>query len=172
MRASTHAELWAGEKCVQFDPVLVHRAKMEEKDFVDKMGLYDVIPRTDAGKTGCRVIRIQWVLANWGSDDRPQLRARWVAQVFRGQGGDRYEYFSDTPDVALINAAVANVALQVCQSDTVAAVFDVRRAYFYDEVKRNTFVELQDNGPADQRASCVGMQGTARYSTGSCVMGR
>ena len=26
-------------KCVQFDPVLVHRAKMEEKDFVDKMGL-------------------------------------------------------------------------------------------------------------------------------------
>ena len=36
----------------------------------------------------------------------PQQRARWVAQVFR--------------------AAVANVARQVCQSDTVAAVFDVR----------------------------------------------
>ena len=49
MRASTHAELWVVEKCVQFDPVLVHRAKMEEKDFVEKMGLYDVIPRTDAG---------------------------------------------------------------------------------------------------------------------------
>ena len=160
MRASTHAELWAVEKCVQFDPVLVHRAKMEKKDFVDKMGLYDVIPRTDAGKTACRVIRIQWVLANWGSDDRPRLRARWVAQVFRGQGGDRYEYFSDTPDVALINAAVANV------------VFDVRRAYFYAEVKRNTFVELPDNGPAYQRALCVGMQGTAWSSTGSCVMGR
>ena len=41
-------------------------------------------------------------------------------------------------------------------SDTVAAVFDVRRAYFHAEVKRNTFVELPDNGPADQRASCVG----------------
>ena len=51
---------------MQFDSDLVHRAKMEEKDFVDKMGLYDVIPRTDAGKKGCRVIRIQCILANWG----------------------------------------------------------------------------------------------------------
>ena len=76
--------------------------------------------------------------------------------MFRGQGGDRHEYFSDTPDVALVNAAVANVARQVCQSDTVAAVFDVRRAYFYADVKRNTFVALPDNVPADQRASRVG----------------
>lgn len=33
---------------MQFDPVLVHRPKMEEKDFLDKMGLYDVVPSTDA----------------------------------------------------------------------------------------------------------------------------
>ena len=26
--------------CEEFDPVLVHRATMEEKDFVDKMGVY------------------------------------------------------------------------------------------------------------------------------------
>ena len=52
------------EKCVQLDPVLVHRAEMEEKDFADKMELCDVVSRTDAGKKGCRVIRIQWVLAN------------------------------------------------------------------------------------------------------------
>ena len=29
--------------CEEFDPVLVHRAKMEEKDFVDKMGVYDIV---------------------------------------------------------------------------------------------------------------------------------
>ena len=38
------------------------------------------------------------------------------------------------------------------RGDTVAALFDVRRAYFYAEVRRNTFVELQGNVPADQRA--------------------
>ena len=162
------------EKCVHFGPVLVHRAKMEEKDSIDKRGLYDVVPRTDAGKKGCRVIRIHLVLANKGSYDRPQLRARWVAQVFRGKGGDSHEYFSDTPDVALVNAAVANVARQVCQSDTVAAVFDVRRAYFHAEVKRNTFVELPDKVPADQRAHArwKAAQGTAWYSTCSCFMRR
>ena len=34
--------------CEEFDPVLVHRANMEEKDFIDKMGVYDVVPRSTA----------------------------------------------------------------------------------------------------------------------------
>ena len=39
--------------CEEFDPVLVHRAKMKEKDFMDKMGVYDVVPRSDAAEKGC-----------------------------------------------------------------------------------------------------------------------
>ena len=62
--------------CEEFDPVLVHRAKMEEKDFIDKMGVYDVVPRSDAAEKGCRVIRTRWVTVNKGSDDAPQVRAR------------------------------------------------------------------------------------------------
>ena len=61
--------------CEEFDPVLVHRAKMEEKDFIDKMGVYDVVPRSDAAEKGCRVIRTRWVTVNKGSVDAPQLRA-------------------------------------------------------------------------------------------------
>ena len=33
--------------CEEFDPSLVHRAKIEEKDIIDKMGVYDVVPRSD-----------------------------------------------------------------------------------------------------------------------------
>ena len=51
--------------CKEVDPVLVHRS--------------------DAAEKGCRVIRTRWVTANKGSDDAPQLRARWVAQEFRGR---------------------------------------------------------------------------------------
>ena len=54
---------------------------MEEKDFVDKMGLYDMVPRSDAVKKRCRVIRTRWVKANKGSDDNLQIRARRAAQV-------------------------------------------------------------------------------------------
>ena len=47
--------------CEEFDPVLVHRAKMEEKDFIDKVGVHDVVPRSAAAENGCRVIRTRWV---------------------------------------------------------------------------------------------------------------
>ena len=65
---------------------------MEEKDFVDKMRVHDVVSRADAAKKGCRVLHTKWILANKGSDDQPQLRARWFAQEFRGRGGDTREY--------------------------------------------------------------------------------
>ena len=43
--------------CEEFDPALVHRAKMEEKDFIDKMGVNDAVPRSDAAEKGCRDLR-------------------------------------------------------------------------------------------------------------------
>ena len=36
--------------CEKFDPALVHRVKMKETDFMDKMGVYDVVPRPDAAE--------------------------------------------------------------------------------------------------------------------------
>ena len=91
--------------CEEFDPVLVHRAKMEEKDFIDKMGVYDVVPRSDAAERGCRVIRTRWVTVNKGPDDAPQLRVWWVAQEFRSRCGDKHEYFSETLDLASVKPA-------------------------------------------------------------------
>ena len=38
--------------CKEFGPVLVHRAKMEF--FIDRMGVYDVVHRSDAAKKGCQ----------------------------------------------------------------------------------------------------------------------
>ena len=75
---------------------------MEERDFIDKMGVYDVVPRSDAAEKGCRVIRTRCITVNKGSDDAPQLRARCVAQEFRGRCGEKHEYFAETPDLALV----------------------------------------------------------------------
>ena len=113
--------------------------KWRERDFIDKMGVYDVVPRSDAAERGCRVIRTRWVTVNKGTDDAPQLRAGWVAQEFRGQCGDKHEYFSETPDLALVKAVIAHAARLAESEDIVVAVFDVRRAYFYAEEKRDTF---------------------------------
>ena len=116
-------------------------AKMEEKDFIDKMGVHDVVPRSAAAVKGCRVSRTRWVKVNKGSDDAPQLRARWVAQEFRGRSRDKHEYFSETPDLALVEALMAHAARRAEGEDIVVAVFDVRRACFYAEEKeRETFL--------------------------------
>ena len=150
--------------CEEFDPVLVHRAKMEEKDFVDKMGVCDVVPRSAAAEKWCRAIRTRWVTVNKGSNDAPQLRARWVAQEFRGRCGDKREYFSQTPHLALVKTMIAHARLAESE-DIVVAVFDVRRAYFYAAEKRDTFVQLPDYVPADFWTTHVGKLRKALYGT-------
>ena len=92
---------------------------MEETDFIDKMVVYDVVPRSDAAEKGCRVIRH----SQQGSDDAPQLRAGWVAQEFRGRCGDKHENISETPDLALVKAVIAHAARRAESEDIVVAVF-------------------------------------------------
>ena len=163
---NTNVAFWgAVGHCEEFDPVLVHRAKMEEKDFIDKMGVYDIVPRSGAAENGCRVIRTRWVTVKKGSNDAPQLRAKWVAQEFHGRCGDKHEYFSETPDLALVKAVIAPAARRAESEDIVVAVFDVRRAYFYAEEKRDTFVELPDYVPAEVRTTHVGKLRKALYRT-------
>ena len=111
----------------KFGPVLVHRAQMEEKDFIEKMGVHDVVPRSEAAKRGCPVIRTRWVTVNKGSDENSQIRSRWVAQEFHGRCGDKHEYFSEKPDLALVKAVIAHAARWAEHEDVVVAVFDVQR---------------------------------------------
>ena len=138
---------------------------MEEKDFKDKIGVYDVVPRSDATETGCCVFRTRWVTVVKGSDDAPQLRARWVAEEFRGISGDKHEYFSETIDMALVKAVIAPAARQAESEDIVVAVFDVRRAHFHAEEKRDIFVDLPDSVLSGFPTTHVGKLRNALYGT-------
>ena len=138
---------------------------MEEKGFVGKMKVFSMVPRAAAAakRAESSVPDGRRVLANKGSDQL-QLRAR-VAQEVRGRGRDIKEYFSETPHLALVKAVSAHAARLVAQCDTVAAVFDVRRAYLYAEEKRSTFVEAPDYLCADLRASQEGKLRKAQYGS-------
>ena len=68
--------------------------------------------------------------------------ARWVAhRSFAVEGGERHKYFSETPDLPWVKA--------VTPGNNVAAVFVVRRAYFYTEVRGTRSFELLDFVPAN-----------------------
>ena len=68
-------------------------------------------------------------------------------------------------DLALVNVVIAHAARRAESEDIVVAVFDVRRAYFYAEEKRDTFVELPDYTAAGFRTTHVGKLCKALYGT-------
>ena len=74
-------------------------------------------------------------------------------------------YFSETPDLALVKAVIAHAARLAEDEDIVAAAFDVRRAYFNAEEKRDTCVELPDYVLPEFRATQVGKLRKALYGT-------
>ena len=67
-----------------------------------------------------RVIQSRWVISNNGSNERPKLRARWVAQKLRGHSGDRQTHLSGTRHLALIKAVIAHTAQLSGQCGAVA----------------------------------------------------
>ena len=53
-----------------------------------------------------------------------------LPKLFRGRCGDEHEYFSETPDLALVKAVVAHAARRAEGESIVVAVFDVRPSVF------------------------------------------
>ena len=152
--------------CEEFDTVLVHRAKMEEKDFIDKMGVLRRCPTIrccgermpcHSHQMGSQSTRGPMTLLSYVLGGLP--RSSVIVAVTNTSP------FSETPDPALVKAVIAHAARRAEGEDIVVAVFDVRRAYFYAEEKRDTFVELPDCVPAEFRTTHVGKLRKALYGT-------
>ena len=73
---------------------LVNQAKLEERKCVEGMKVCEVIDRKMT--EGCRVIGTRWVVTNKGTAEEPNVRARWVAQEFKGMDGRDSEHHAPT----------------------------------------------------------------------------
>ena len=121
---------------------LVNQAKTEEQKYIEKMKVLDVVDRKEA--SGSKVIRTKWVVTNKGTPEKPNVRARWVAQEYKWMDGPDCEHYAPTPGLDLVKGVLSHVAAAGKSKDHVVAVVDVRRAYFYAEPLPKTFVELPD----------------------------
>ena len=95
-------------------------------------------------KKGAVSIRTRWVTVNKGSDDVSSVTCQVGCQEFRGRCGDQNEYFSETPDLALVKALII-----------VVAVFDVRRAYFYSRTMYNACWEAAQGVERDSPSCSI-----------------
>ena len=133
---------------------LVNQAKTEEQKYIEKMKVLDVVDRKEA--SGSKVIRTKWVVTNKGTPEKPNVRARWVAQEYKWMDGPDCEHYAPTPGLDLVKGVLGHAAAAGKSKDHVVAVVDVRRAYFYAEPLPKTFVELPDYFDIDTRTRCCG----------------
>ena len=117
------------------------------------MKVLDVVDRKEA--SGSKVIRTKWVVTNKGTLEKPNVRARWVAQEYKWTDGPDCEHHAPTLglDLVLSHAVAAGKS-----KDHVVVVVDVRRAYFYADPLPNTFVELPGYFDIDTRTRCCGTE--------------
>ena len=147
---------------------LVVKAKEEERAFIEKMGVFDVVDRASA--RGRRVIKTRWVVTNKGTEEAPNIRARWVAQEFKHMDGpDHGEHYAPTPGLDMVKAVLSHAASSRGKfgkdDDVIVVVVDIRRAYFYAKPAVDTFVELPDYYDAAIRARKCGKLKRCLYGT-------
>ena len=81
------------------DPELVAKARLEEVEFMAKIGLYQEVDITECLEmTGRPPISTRWVDVNKGSTESPDVRCRLVARDFKPKGEkDRSDIFAAMP---------------------------------------------------------------------------
>ena len=123
------------------------------------MKVFEVVDRKEA--TGSKVIRTKWVVTNKRTAEKPNVRARWVAQ----EDGPDCEHHAPTPGLDLVKGALSHAAAAGRNNDHIVAVVDIRRVYIYAEPLPKTFVELPDYCDLDTRTRCCGRLRRCLYGT-------
>ena len=119
---------------------------MEEVKFIDKIKLWEVVPRPNT-----KVISTRWVDVNKGDDQDMQVRSRLVARAVKKKGSVD-SYFAATPPISsiklLLSLAVTANLPTLSRSFVrkvhkyVLQFIDVKKAHFWGKAERVLCVEL------------------------------
>ena len=125
-------QAWDDHTGESSDAKKVKEARQLEMEYYDKMHVFDKVPTAQCWeRTGKAHLKARWVDFDKGT----RYRSRWVAKQFKGS--DSEEWFAATPPIEALRALISHTtkkkALMVC---------DVSRAFFYDPVQHEIYVEL------------------------------
>ena len=128
-------------------PEKVEKARKDEIDVVESMGVWEKIPRNQVSK-GTKIIGTRGVDVNKRDETNPLYRSRLVAkEINRGSGFD--EFFAATPSLAdlklLLTITVSDsLPLEKGERSKTKQSFlgflDVKRAHFYAKAQPENFM--------------------------------
>ena len=155
----------------------VEKARQDEIDIVESMGVWEKIPRSKVPK-GTKIIGTRWVDVNKQDETNPLYRTRLVAQeIKRGSGFD--ELFAAMPSLAalklLLTIAVSDsLALEKGEKSKTKQSFlgflDVKRARFYSKATRELYAEVPSEGKKPEDGDVVGRLVRSLYGTSDAPM--
>ena len=129
----------------KLDPEGVKVARKSEMEFIQKMGVWEVVPRPK-----CKVIGTRWVDTNKGDQQNPNYRSRLVAQEVKK--GSVAEYFAAMPPLSALKMLLtlattdripdADGKKQTKDEPWLISFVDVKRAHFCADATRELYVEL------------------------------
>ena len=155
---------WDDVTGMPLDRKRVQAARREEMDYVREKKVWRKIPRTEAQRMGCKVIKTKWVDINKGDDAHPVYRSRFVAKEFNT--GDVPGLFAGTPPLEAVRYLVHDAATWTGE-EKVVMINDIARAFFEAAAKRQVCIELpdEDKTASDKGKDLVGLLQMSLYGT-------
>jgi len=138
---------------LQLSPVLVKKAREDEIDFLNKLGTWSVVPRSQADDEGLGILRARWVERNKGDELKPFERSRLVLQeTKRISSIAAGESIAATPPLEALRflLSLAMSLAAPAGDDWVIIFIDISRAHPNRKVLRHLYCELPEEAGFDK----------------------
>mgnify|MGYP003320391562 CR=1 FL=1 len=140
--------VYDGASGVPLAPGLVAKARAEELGWVQKLHVWDRVPRAAAHAARKRVVGVKWVDINKGDDDSPEIRSRLVAKELRAFApwASQDDLFAATPPASALALLLSEMVTHRSRRGLhyKVAFLDVRRAFFRAAATEEVYVELPE----------------------------
>jgi len=140
----------------------VRKAREVEIGWVRSINLYDKVPRSVARDRGITPLPVRWVDVDKGDFLQRKIRSRLVGKELKAKTKDAllaHELFSATPPWEAIKALLSMLVTDGMSEDgeeLELGVFDISRAHFMPEVKRELYIEIPNEDKAEGEGDVIG----------------
>ena len=129
------------------DPSLVRKARDSELEFINKLKVWDIVPRPPKN-SGELIIKGRWVDINKGDESVPNYRSRYVGKEIKKGSKSSFiaEFFAAMPPLQgckfLLLLALCDAVpdldgnLHQVEEQLVVGFLDVKRAHFMSAARR------------------------------------
>ena len=132
---------------------LVQSASAEEIKFIDKIKLWEAVPRSNM-EADSEIVDTRWVDVNKGDEDMLEVRSRLVAREIKKRKSTIGHYFAAMPPLHALKflfsiavtviVLVKELSVNLGRGQKLLQFLDIKKAHFWPTAVRRLYVELPE----------------------------